>query len=228
MAWWDFPITQPFGLPFEPQYGGHSGVDVGTPDNTPLSFPEGGRVIEADYKPWGGQIVIATGDGHVMGFLHVNSFAAKVGDTVKANQIVAYSGGGVGDRLLKNGRLQFATSQSDYAGYSTGYHTHFSVFQGKTVQDFAASLTSNVNRTDPTMYIYALKAGKPLESLASGEGNRSTANDTAGKSLFDFSGWGQKIGIFLIAVLLVLAGFFFLFQKQAVGAIKTAAKVAAL
>jgi hypothetical protein len=227
MAWFNFPVTQPFGLPYEPQYGGHSGVDIGTPNNTPLYLPYDGKVIQAEYKPWGGQIAVLTKQG-MMVFLHTNEIDVAPGQQYHAGEVLGTSGGGVGDKLLgPGGSVMTATQQSDFGGYSTGYHTHFSVFNVTDINGINAALSGNVNRLNPENFVQSFITNKPIMT------GTSTPNSTdqgapAGPALnLDFaSGLGAKIGIFLLALVMVIFGFYLLFQKQVNQAVGTAKDLA--
>lgn len=228
MAWYNYPVTQPFGLPYEPEYGGHSGVDLGTPNNTPLFLPVDGKVIEADYKPWGGQIAVLTSKG-MMVFLHANEIYAKAGQSYTAGQVLGTSGGGVGDKILgSNGKVVVASSQSDFSGYSTGYHTHFAVFNVSTLAGISQSLGNNVNRLNPMPIVQAFISGKqvpttqPLTSTVTGGNTTSSDSNIAG---VDLHGAGAKVGIFVVGVVMGLIGIYALFPSEINGAAKKAAKV---
>lgn len=226
MAWFNFPITQPFGLPYEPSLGGHSGVDLGVPNNTPLYLPYDGKVIEADYKSEGGRIAVLTPQG-MMVFLHANQIDVIPGEAYHAGQILGTSGGGVGDKLLNpaTGQVYTATSQADFAGQSTAPHVHFSVFNVTDIAGIDAALDGNVNRINPMPFIASFIASKPILTTASGSTNAPTSDTTQPTiaSLFDFSSWGQKIGVFLIALIVIGGGFYLLFSDQINAGVKAGA-----
>jgi len=95
----DWKVTQTFSST-------HNGVDIGTPNNTPLYAPEDGSIYATVTVPErNGEKYIAfkSSDGHrVLIYVHIGKFAA-VGK-VFAGALVALS---------------------DNTGYSTGPHTHF-------------------------------------------------------------------------------------------------------
>lgn len=236
--WYNNPITNPFGLAGgESNLGGHSGVDIGTPNNTPLYFPVGGKVIVSDYKYFGGEVVIQASNGLQYVFLHVNNILANVGQTVQAGQVVATSGGGVGDKLLKNGVVTTATSQADFGGSSTGYHTHFSIFSGSSINDFFNSLDGNVNRVNPTATINQLNSGNLAPLAITATTSSSTSNSGSSPVLglpsqAQISHFGMMIGLFILALVFCIFGFYLLFSKQVnsavVSSVKTAGKAAIL
>lgn len=153
MEWWQYPVTNPYGLAGgEIDLGGHSGIDLGTPNNTPLYFPVAGKVIVADYQPWGGEVAVDNGNV-IFYFLHMNDIKVKVGDTIRAGQVVGTSGGGVGDLVLKNGSPVRVSTQQQYLPYSTGYHTHFGLVAGSTPSAYTTALGQNRFRIDPTTFL---------------------------------------------------------------------------
>lgn len=234
MAWFNAVVTQPYGLPYEPNTGGHSGIDLGTPNNTPLYLPYNGTIIEADYKPWGGQIAVLTAQG-MMTFLHTNEIDVKPGQAYHAGEILGTSGGGVGDKVLYNGQLITATNQAQFSGYSTGYHTHFSVFNTSTLAGISAALGANVNRLNPTPFIQSFIASNPIMSTTPGTATTTDGTTTAAPvtstvdfaSLFNFSSWGQKTGVFLLALIFIGGGFYVLFSQQINEGVNTGVKTAA-
>jgi hypothetical protein len=173
MDWYQYGITNPYGLAGgEANLGGHAGIDFGTPNRTPEFFPEGGRVIVSDYEPWGGQVAVLTNRNVIESFLHLDQMTVKPGDVVQANQVVGYSGGGVGDHLLgPNGQVIQVTDQSQWAGFSGGYHTHYAQTSGGSsiaddIQRYNVSLGHNQYRIDPTQYIAQLRSGATLEPIS--------------------------------------------------------------
>jgi len=223
MQWYEYDVTQMFGA--QGNYGGHSGIDIGTPPHTPLFFPVGGKIIDAGYYPWGGQVGLATPDGKIYAFLHTDDIYVKEGQVVKPGQIVANSGGGIGNKLLLNGKLTKAQDQSDYGNYSTGYHTHFSVFSGSTKEELNRSLGANIARLDPTNILQALRAGKPIPSGPAPGGTPPSSNDEGiGPLNLPLGEWGARAGIFLLAAIFTIFGLYLLFQTEINAAAKTAIK----
>lgn len=160
--WYDYNITNPHSL--------DDGVDMGTPDNTPLSFPEPGQVIDASYHVYGGQVVVHMPDGYDEYWIHLNNVLVSPGEMIQPGQEIGTSGGGVGDLILKNGSVQPATSQSDYQGHSSGYHSELGLFQdssaGGDMNQFNKGWGNKLRQLDPTGLINAL-AGSGGQSAGS-------------------------------------------------------------
>lgn len=87
---------------------GHNGIDYGIPTGRKLYSCIEGRVIEAqlDATGYGNYVKIERGDCGVI-YGHMKSFAVKVGEFVKAGQVIGLS---------------------NNTGNSTGPHLHFGVF----------------------------------------------------------------------------------------------------
>lgn len=168
-AWYDYPITQ-----------GHQkddGDDLGTADNTPFAFWEPGQVIDAGYHVYGGQVVIRpdAGSGYDDYAIHLNKIYVQAGEHVSADEIVGTTGGGVGDLILKGGKVQPATSQSDYQGHSSNYHLEIGEFADDSAHGDMAQFNegwgNRRRQRDPTSIIQALQSESP--QLFMGSGNES-------------------------------------------------------
>ena len=91
--------------------GGHKGVDLRAPRNTPIKAAASGTVVEAQYKgSYGNCVVIDHGNGIQTLYAHANTLCAKVGDYVSAGDVIALVG---------------------TTGNSTGYHLHFEIHVGE-------------------------------------------------------------------------------------------------
>lgn len=104
-------ISQPFGAQNGHDNGGHPGVDIAAPMNSPIYAATSGRVISAGPASGFGQwIRIQAPDGTVTvyGHMYPQNMFVKVGDTVQAGQRIALVGAN---------------------GNSTGPHLHFEVHQ---------------------------------------------------------------------------------------------------
>lgn len=154
--WFSYGISNP--------HASDDGVDLGTPDNTPVDFPASGHVIDASYHVYGGQVVVKPDGGAPWDeyAIHLNNIYVHDGDEIQAGQIIGTSGGGVGDLILKNGRVQPATSQSDYQGHSSGYHSEFGLFADDSAQgdmgQFNKGWGNPSRQMDPAGIIAAWKA----------------------------------------------------------------------
>jgi len=110
--WYDFGLGQAFTVG---RGGNHDGRDIQTPLHTPLTNILGGTVTShTGWYPWGGEVDILTPSGITETWAHLDALAVKPGQVVAPGQFIGLSGG---DNLPRK--------------YSTGPHTHFSLFRGK-------------------------------------------------------------------------------------------------
>jgi murein DD-endopeptidase MepM/ murein hydrolase activator NlpD len=133
---WPLPTaveTQPFGpcsFWFEPPYGAyahfHTGIDMSSPEGSPVLAADDGVVILAGGSYVGGAlvgygnyVVIAHTGGLTTLYGHLLRIAVKAGDTITQGQIVGSEGS---------------------TGNSTGAHLHFELRQGTTPMDPAPFL----------------------------------------------------------------------------------------
>ncbi len=166
--WYDYPITQ--------EHDTDDGVDVGTPDNTALSFPEGGQVIDASYHVYGGQVVVHLPEGYDEYWIHLNKIFVSPGEYVSPDEIIGTSGGGVGGLILKDGHVQPATSQSDYKGHSSGYHSELGYFQDRTAQgsmaEFNKGWGNKLRQLDPRPVMQKIAAAHPQLFYGAGDASQ--------------------------------------------------------
>lgn len=96
-------VTSPFG-----QRSGefHKGVDWAEPVGTPVYAAAPGRVVQANYSTSAGNWVVIQHSWGTTKYMHNSRLAVKAGQSVKAGQLIAYSGN---------------------TGQSTGPHVHFQV-----------------------------------------------------------------------------------------------------
>jgi murein DD-endopeptidase MepM/ murein hydrolase activator NlpD len=90
-------ITSRYGQPrvLNGTDGGiHWGVDIAAVVGTPVRAPACGKVVfvERDVPLSGNLIIVDHGQGLTSSFLHLNSFAVKLGDEVKQNQVMGTVG----------------------------------------------------------------------------------------------------------------------------------------
>ena len=133
---WPLPTavqTQPFGpctFWFEPPYGNyahfHTGIDMSSPEGTPVLAADDGVVILAGSSyvngalvGYGNYVVIAHTGGLTTLYGHLLRLAVKAGDTITQGQVVGSEGS---------------------SGNSTGAHLHFELRQGNTPIDPAPFL----------------------------------------------------------------------------------------
>lgn len=145
----DGPITQAFG---EAASGyPHRGVDFGVVIGTPVYAPCAGKVVQFtnSFTQWNGEMVRSFGNGVCieMGggwwtlLAHLSQVVVNIGDTVKAGQIVGYSGN---------------------TGVSTGPHLHWQLCDSP-----AFPIDINQSR-DPLAYIVAGEEDEPMTKTEKG------------------------------------------------------------
>ena len=110
-------ITSRFGYrsdPFTQHVAFHSGMDFSGPQGTNIYAVASGIVSFAGIKSgYGNVIEITHGDGYVTRYAHAKHLAAKVGDLVSKDEVIAYMGS---------------------TGRSTGTHLHYEVLvNGKQI-----------------------------------------------------------------------------------------------
>lgn len=118
MSWFNDPVTMNYGE----SYGGsvEKGVDIGTPFHTPITALYGGKVTDASYHGWGGQVgILANVPGHgsvIEYFQHLDSIdpSISVGANILPGTVLGLSGGQLSGGLHPNNPQ-----------YSSGPHTEF-------------------------------------------------------------------------------------------------------
>lgn len=106
------PITSGFGEREDPILGVgiaefHKGVDIGSPDGTPVHAPAGGRVIKAGMGTgYGREILIDHGNGIVTVYGHLQGWNVTEGESVVKGQVIGFVG---------------------HSGRTTGSHLHYEV-----------------------------------------------------------------------------------------------------
>lgn len=105
-----FTVTSPFGNRTAPNAAAgnyHEGIDLAVPMNSNVYASKEGVVFAKGYHPSAGNyIFIYHGNGLFTNYFHLNRQLVKIGDKVKAGQLIAKSGS---------------------TGNSTGPHLHFGV-----------------------------------------------------------------------------------------------------
>ncbi|MBB5517281.1 peptidoglycan DD-metalloendopeptidase family protein [Amphiplicatus metriothermophilus] len=95
------PITLDFAVSFTDGLGRarrvHQGVDIRAPRGAPVTAPADGVIVAAtdvyeDKPAWGKVVVIDHGNGLVTRYAHLDSYAVRKGDRVKAGQTIARVG----------------------------------------------------------------------------------------------------------------------------------------
>ena len=128
-----YTITSGFGErtdPTNPSNGKefHTGIDIAVVQNTPVLAVADGVVIRADKSESYGRIVVIQHENKIITlYAHNNELKVKVGDEVRAGQLIALSGN-TGDR-------------------TTGPHIHFEITKDLDYKDFYAM--PRINRVNP-------------------------------------------------------------------------------
>lgn len=111
----DFPVTSEFGPRDNPCAGcsnNHRGIDIGTPEGTPVQAADGGQVVYAGWaEGYGNTVIIDHGSGRQTRYAHLSSMNVSAGTAVNQGQHIADSG---------------------MTGLGTGPHLHFEVRTGAT------------------------------------------------------------------------------------------------
>lgn len=206
----------------------HYANDIQTPFHTPLTAILPGTVTQADYAPWGGEIFIRPDDSKypVYYFYHPDLVEVKPGQHVAAGQEVALSGG---ENPGYPGAMHPATPQ-----WSTGPHTHVGWFTGWDNSTPAGTVPKG---PDITPFIESLKTGKVTLPPSQGTGTATTTattgttgstTDSSALAPSPLAGTGIDmtaitqnfkaaliaIALFLLALLLVVGGFFLLAKGE--------------
>ncbi len=106
------PINSGFGQREDPILGNgegefHKGVDIGSPDGTPVHAPAGGRVVMAGMgSGYGREIEIDHGNGIVTVYGHLQGYNVVEGQTVAKGEVIGFVG---------------------HSGRTTGSHLHYEV-----------------------------------------------------------------------------------------------------
>ena len=106
------PINSGFGEREDPILGVgngefHKGVDIGSPDGTPVHAPAGGRVIKAGMgNGYGREIEVDHGNGIVTVYGHLQGWNVTEGESVVKGQVIGFVG---------------------HSGRTTGSHLHYEV-----------------------------------------------------------------------------------------------------
>ncbi len=188
----------------------HYAVDIGTPYHTPITALWSGTVTsQRTGLPWGTEVFVKPDNGlPTYYYYHLDQLNTSVGQHLNAGDVIGLSGG-----------QNSGGSNPSSSTYSSGVHTHVGFFQ---------SYRSSANGGRPfgpdiTPYIHALLGGVISGSTDTPPSSSTTSSSTATS---DLARWGEKIGLFLLALSLLGFGFYLLFQKQVNEAVKKTGSVA--
>jgi murein DD-endopeptidase MepM/ murein hydrolase activator NlpD len=209
MAWYNLPITHGYIQNYDPAQWDtpHYAVDIGMPQDTPITAIKSGKVVQADYaiwggKPGGGEVWIQPDDGSTeYYFYHLDQNDVTSGQHVKAGDVVGLSGG-----------QNSGGSHPADPTWSSGPHLHvgyFTKWQSTPIgtRPYGPDIT-------PAIKNLAIGGNVPDSSTAT--------QNIAGFTIPSTRTIGVNVGVFIGAIVLIFAGAFFLFQKQIMGGIKHA------
>lgn len=196
-AWYQYPITHGYYSDYDPRIADtpHQAVDIGTPFHTPITAFKSGKVVQADYAPWGGEVFIQPDDGSTeYYFYHFDENDVVQGQHVIAGQTLGLSGG-----QNSGGKHPISTQ------WSTGPHTHVGFFTGWE----ATPIGTRSVGPDITATIKNLAIG----GIPPDNGTTETQN-IAGFTIPSMHTIGLNVGVFFVAIILIIAGSLFLFRKE--------------
>lgn len=232
VPWFDNSLGQQFTVG---RGGNHDGRDIQTAIGTPLTNLLGGVVTpHTGFYPWGGEVDIQTPSGITETWAHLDAIGVKPGQTIAPGQFIGLSGG-----------------ENLPAQYSTGPHTHFSLFGGSPwdnskaidptpLLDWAQQFIGGGPSSQPTTFGLPFNPNDVpgVQGIASGvkQAGGSVVNVTvnsalntimAGLGISKVSDFLWMSGLILLGGLLLLAGlivFILPNRDQAIQAASLAAK----
>lgn len=167
-----------------------------------------------------GQIVqIRTNDGALLHYQHLKVAKVHTGQAVSTGDIIGLGGGcPVGGYFADNSR----NDCKFYDAYSTGQHIEVRYSPSYS----AAGGVWNQNWLNPAA-IFTNLAGKPAGgNTNSPVGGAGQVSSGAGGGSLPFALWGSKVGLFVLALVILSFGLYLLFQRQVNAAVRGGAKTA--
>lgn len=208
--WYMYPVTHGFFPSYDPNTFDtpHFAVDLGTPFHTPLTAFKAGKIVQEDYAPWGGEVYVKPDDGSTEYYMvHLDDISVKTGQHVQIGDILGLSGG--------------QTSGGDHPSspqWSTGLNTHVGYIEGYE----NTPVGSRPYGPDISATIQSLKAGGPSPIPLTYSQQQQASNQQQQQQQIN----GYKVGLFVIALIFLGAGFYLVFQKQIHEAIQKGQDVA--
>jgi hypothetical protein len=204
-AWYSYPITHGYISGYDASQWDtpHYAVDIGTPFHTPITAIKSGKVVQADYAVWagqpgGGEVFIKPDDGSPeYYFYHFDRNEVVTGQHVNAGQEIGLSGGqNVG------GEHPVSTM------WSSGLHLHAGFFD----KFIDTPIGTRPYGPDITPTLNFLKTGGAYGNGTVSQ-QASVATNNADVVAVAKAGL-TKIAVFIVAIVVVLAGAYLVFQKQ--------------
>lgn len=177
----------------------HYAVDIPTTYHTPITALLSGTVLsQRTGLPWGTEIFIKPDNGMPeYYYYHLDTLNTHVGQHLNAGDVIGLSGG-----------QNIGGSNPSSTSMSSGPHTHVGFFTN--FKD--TPLGSRPFGPDITSLINTLKSGGQVQgNISSGE---SSVPSPSQSGISFFSNLGQKAGLFVIALIFIIIGFYMLFSKQ--------------
>lgn len=208
LAWLNNPISLGYGQG-DISLGGNHLVDIKTPVGTSITAPASGTITDYSYKPWGGQVTWKL-DTPINGvpyafIIHLDSLNPNlsVGQHINAGDVLGLSGG-----------QNSGGTHPESSTWSSQPQTGFGLSNGPVYGIGAGWNTDPLGfpQLDPTAYIMNLKAGASPYS-SSGTPNTSSSPPPVSGTQY-FNNLGQKVGLFVLAIVVIGIGAYILFTKQ--------------
>jgi murein DD-endopeptidase MepM/ murein hydrolase activator NlpD len=202
-AWFLAPISHGYYGAYDPKTPDtpHYAVDIGEPVDTPITALKSGKVVQADYAVWngepgGGEVFIKPDDGSTeYYYYHFDQNKVSAGQHVNAGDVVGLSGG-------QNSGGSHPTSTA----WSTGPHVHVGYFTSFINTPVGTRPTG----PDITPTINYLKIGGNY----GGGTPTQAASDSTSSGFPSLASVGTRIGVFLLALVILAGGAYFIFHKQ--------------
>jgi hypothetical protein len=217
VQWWQINrVTQFFGQ------NGEQGADYGlTGFGVPVGSITSGRVVyvgDGGYPGSSiGQVVQVLSPDGVYHYQHLQSSSVIMGQTVHVGDIIGTSGG------CPSGCYGQNPSCTCYDQYSSGQHIEV---RYSSSYNQSADMWHRGNWTNPVWHFMGLAGGTGIPGTGVAGQSNSSSNDI-GTQLKTFSiGIGQKVGLIVVGLTLIIVGSFLLFPEQVKGIAKKAANIA--
>ena len=221
-AWWTFPRIDNFGT-IDPE-GNYWKPDsnIQLPGNYPIGAILPGTVTDVAHTSYGQEMVTIKLDNPLNSlathtfYEHMSSSTVSVGQHVNTGTLIGYN------NPAGTVPLGFGLYSGDHYGVDPGW----SILQ----KDLCPGCANMLN---PVRLLDAFKAGKGVPTSYGGSSSGTGSTSGSGSvpappiagSVF-FAQIGQKIGLFLLSIVLVAVGMYLTFEKQVKSVASKAAKVA--
>lgn len=208
--WWNYP-TQYFGTNGEmgTDFGmGTTGQPVGSLTSGTVVYANNPYANDPNHSSLGYVVQVLSPDGYLYHYQHLQSPAVHVGDVISVGSVVGVSGGCPVGCYGSNGQCT-CTDQ-----WTTGEHIEVrrAAYNGN-----ASDPVWGQSWQDPYQAFLQLAGGSATSGAGAWNGatyGSSGTTGTPGSSGANLTAFAQKAGLFAIAIILILFGFYLLFKKQ--------------